>query len=225
MVIGMEYRNELISAFPFWNKLLENEKEILEKGCLKEAFEKGTLLNRTNENCKGAMILQTGQIRVYIISDEGREVTLYRLRKGDVCVLSASCLLDSIAFEVLIEAVEPTEVLLLPSAILHQVMKTSLHVELYLQKQANERFSDVMWTMQQILFLRADKRIAIFLWDELTKTGDTTLTYTHDEIARYIGSAREVVTRMLKYFASEGVVSLSRGKVEITNKEKLKSYL
>lgn len=96
---------------------------------------------------------------------------------------------------------------------------------LYLQKQANERFSDVIWTMQQILFMGVDQRIAIFLWDEIAKIKQTTLTYTHDEVARLIGSAREVVTRILKYFVQEGVLRLSRGKIEVIDKDKLKTYL
>lgn len=169
--------------------------------------------------------MRSGQIRVYIISEEGRIVTLYRLHAGEVCVLSASCLLDSIVFDVVIEAAEDTDVTLIPATVLHQLAQKNPYVELFLAKTANERFSDVMWTMQQILFMGADKRVAIFLWDEISKTGKATITYTHDEVARYIGSAREVVTRILKYFAEDGVVKLSRGKIEILDKDKLKSYV
>lgn len=221
----MEQKKLLREILPFWDKLSDSEARILIDGSIRESFEKGRMLSYSDEGCKGAILLLSGQIRVYIISDEGREVTLYRLHKGDVCVLSASCLLDSIAFDVFIEAIEKTEVILIPSPVLHNVMEKNPYVELYLQKQANERFSDVVWMMQQILFMGADKRVAIFLWDEMIKKNETTLFYTHDEVARYIGSAREVVTRILKYFAKEGVVKLSRGKIEIISKEKLKSYL
>ena len=182
-------------------------------------------MNRTDEECKGMIILKSGQIRVYMLSDEGREVTLYRLHKGDICVLSASCLLDSITFDVVIEVVEGAETILVPSGILHQVIEQNPYMELFLQRQANERFSDVMWTMQQLLFMRMDRRVAIFLWDEISTTKQNILAYTHDEVARFIGSAREVVTRVLKYFVQEGVLKLSRGKIEIIDKDKLKSYL
>lgn len=221
----MEQKKLLHEILPFWDKLSNSEERMLIDSSMRKSFEKGMMLSYSDEGCKGVMILLFGQIRAYIISDEGREVTLYRLHKGDVCVLSASCLLDSIAFDVLIEAIEKTEVILIPSQVLHKVMEKNPYVELYLQKQANKRFSDVMWTMQQILFMGADKRVAIFLWDEMIKTKQTTLFYTHDEIARYIGSAREVVTRVLKYFAKEGIVNLSRCKIKIISKEKLKSYL
>ena len=140
-------------------------------------------------------------------------------------MLSASCLIDSIAFDVIIEATEDTEVLVVQTCAFFQVMGQNPDVELYLYKTATEHFSDVMWTMQQILFMRIDQRIAQLLWDEMVHKNTSLLQLTHDEIAKYIGSAREVVTKVMKYLAQENVVALSRGKVEIINKERLKEYL
>ena len=117
-----------------------------------------------------------------------------------------------------------TEVLVIPSVCLNQVIKSNPYVELYLYKTAAEKFSEVMWTMQQIMFLKTDQRVARFLWDENIRSGSTELQITHDEIAKYIGSAREVVTRVLKYFAEHQVVEIKRGKIIILNKEKLKSF-
>jgi CRP/FNR family transcriptional regulator len=133
--------------------------------------------------------------------------------------------MDAIVFDVMIEAVEKTELLVLPSPVLNPLMAQNPLVELELYKTLVERFSDVMWTMQQILFMGADKRVAHFLWDEMAKTGDATIRLTHDEVARFIGSAREVVTKVLKYFVEEEVVVLSRGKIEIIDKAKLRNYL
>jgi CRP/FNR family transcriptional regulator len=78
-----------------------------------------------------------------------------------------------------------------------------------------------MWAMQQILFMSMDKRMAIFLWDEMSRTKNDTLKITHEQAARYVGSAREVVTRMLKYFSTEGIVEVSRGGIRILDKAKL----
>ena len=152
-------------------------------------------------------------------------MTLYRLHQGELCVLSASCLMDAIVFDVLIEAVQDSELVVLPSPVLSTVMHGNPLVELSLYKRVVENFSDVMWTMQQILFMGADKRVAHFLWDEMAKTGDTTIRLTHEEVARFIGSAREVVTKVLKYFVEEGAVVLSRGKIQIIDKTKLRQYL
>ena len=90
---------------------------------------------------------------------------------------------------------------------------------------ATERFSDVMWAMQQILFMSFDKRLAIFLLDESSALHSDELRITHEQIAKLMGSAREVVTRMLKYFSSEGYVTLSRGTVTLTDKAGLKKLL
>jgi CRP/FNR family transcriptional regulator len=133
--------------------------------------------------------------------------------------------MDAIVFDVLISAVEDTQVILIPSSVLAPLLAKYARVEAYLYRTAAERFSDVVWTMQQILFLSTDRRVAIFLWDEFVRTGEMTLAVTHDEIAKYIGSAREVVTKVLKYFVQEGIVSLSRGKIQIVDKELLNRHL
>lgn len=211
-----------LALFPFWDKLSNSEKATLLQSAKISTYKKGEHIIHTNEECRGPILILNGRIRTYILSDEGREVTLYHLYKGDVCALSASCLLNSIVFDVVIEAIEETEVIVVPTAVYHSLQDKHPELEIFLLRIANERFSDVMWTMQQILFMGADKRVAIYLWDEYTKTEEKVLTITHDELARYIGSAREVVTRVLKYFAEENIVTLSRGKIEIIDLEKLK---
>lgn len=217
----MDFQN----IFPFWEQLNREEQHMVSGNVLSQNMQKGDILHRGCGECSGIVHVAKGQLRVYIVSEEGREVTLYRLHKGDLCVLSASCLMDAIVFDVLIEAVQETELVVLPSPVLNGIMEKNPLVELSLYKTVVERFSDVMWTMQQILFMGADKRVAHFLWDEMAKTEDLTIRLTHEEVARFIGSAREVVTKVLKYFVEEGVVALSRGKIEIIDKTKLRSFL
>ena len=219
--MDMDFQN----IFPFWEQLNSEEQKLVAENALSQNMQKGDILHRGCGECSGIVHVANGQLRVYIVSEEGREVTLYRLHKGDLCVLSASCLMDAIVFDVMIEAVEETELVMLPSPALNPIMAQNPMVELSLYKTVVERFSDVMWTMQQILFMGADKRVAHFLWDEMAKTGDMTIRLTHDEVARFIGSAREVVTKVLKYFVEEGAVALSRGKIEIIDKAKLRKYL
>lgn len=211
--------------YPFWSKLEETEKNLIQNSVKIEKYQKGMLMHRAQSSCQGMITVLSGKLRTYILSDEGREVTLFSVQDGEVCVLSASCLLDAITFDVFVEVMEETEVLVLPSMILNQIMKQNPYVELYLYKSATEKFSDVMWTMQQILFLKIDQRVAQFLWDEMVQKNTMTLEITHDEIAKYIGSAREVVTKVMKYFSKENVVELKRGKVTIIDKEKLHKFL
>ena len=211
--------------FPFWEKLSDAEKNQIEQSVYAERYPKGMMMHRTDGSCKGLMTVLSGQLRTYILSEEGREVTLFRVNADEVCVLSASCLMDTITFDVLIEATEDTEVLVLPAAILNQVVQQNPYIELFLYKSATEKFSDVMWTMQQILFLKIDQRVAQFLWDEMVQKNSMTLSITHDEIARYIGSAREVVTKVLKYMVKEGALELKRGTIIVLNKEMLRGYM
>lgn len=215
----------LSAAYPFWGRLSGEEREQILKSSVTVSYEKGSQIHRSDMGCKGAILVLSGLLRVYILSDEGREVTLFRIHAGESCVLSASCLLDSIQFDVLIEAAEESRTVVIPSGVLHPIMESNPYVGLYMYKQAAERFSDVMWMMQQILFMGVDRRVAIFLWDEMVRRDQPVLRMTHDEIARNIGSAREVVTRVLKYLSEEGAVALKRGRVEIVDKEKLKKYL
>ncbi len=215
----------LSNAYPFWGRLSDEEKTNILRGCVTVSYEKGMQVHRSDMGCKGAVLVLAGVLRVYIVSDEGREVTLFRIHEGESCVLSASCLLDAIQFDVLIEAAEAVQSLVIPVSVLHPIMENNPYVGYYLYKQVTERFSDVMWMMQQILFMGADRRVAIFLWDELVRAGRPVLSMTHDEIARNIGSAREVVSKVMKYMAEEGIVSLRRGRVEILDKGKLQKLL
>ena len=171
----------------------------------------------------GILLLRSGQLRSYLLSEDGRDVTLYRLFGGEVCILSASCVMDAVNIDLYIDAEEDTEALCISAGIFRQLMQENDYERSYSYQMTAERFSDTMWTMQQILFMSADRRLAIFLTDELAKTGGADLRMTHDQMAKYMGSAREVVSRMLKYFAQEGWVRLYRGGVQVLDKQKLQA--
>ena len=174
------------------------------------------------------MLIKKGALRVYLLSEEGKEVTLYREYQGDICVLSASCILDQITFDVHIDAVSDSYIYKTSANIFDKLCKENIYVDNFTNKKVIDRFSDVMWAMQQILFMSMDKRLAIFLWDEIASQSAQErpkLHYTHEQIAKYTGSAREVISRMLKYFSDEGIVTVSRGDITIINKPKLRSII
>lgn len=207
--------------FEFWDKLTEQQKAVLTKNTLKARYKKGETIHGGRDECVGVIFVIKGCLRAYILSDEGREITLFRLYDGDTCMLSASCVMDSITFDVFIDAEEDTEAFLINTEIYRGVASENVYFENYLLNKVIEHFSDVMWTMQQILFMSFDKRLAIFLTDEASKTGSDTIKLTHEQIAKYVGSAREVVSRMLKYFSQEGLVSVSRSGIEILDRKRL----
>ncbi|MBO6218586.1 MAG: Crp/Fnr family transcriptional regulator [Treponema sp.] len=205
----------LSSIFEFWKDLTPSQAVFLENSARSETFTPGMLIHRSSGDCKGVMAVISGGLRVYCVSEEGREVTLYRVESGDVCILSASCLMDSIVFDVVIEAIGKTTVSLIPSPSLHKIEEENPLVSLYIYKNATEKFSEVLWTIQQLLFMKIDQRILNALHDESLRQKSKVLSITHEELAKEIGSVREVVTKTLKYLAEEGKVSLGRGKIEI----------
>ena len=210
------------SSFPFWEKLSQYDKDTFLKSSQTVCFRGGTNIHDGGE-CTGVILVKSGVLRLYLLSDEGKEVTLYRLFPGDVCILSASCVLHTITFDVLIDAEEDSECIVVGGCAYEGLWQRSDEVKIYTYEMALSRFSDVMWVMQQILFMSMDKRLAIFLLDEIAKTGDDTVRLTHEQIAKYMGSAREVVSRMLKYFVSEGLITQSRSEgIKIVDKKKLK---
>ena len=211
--------------FDFWNDLTEDEQQKLSSGIYEKFFENKTIVNNFNESCKGIFAVKKGELRAFIISTEGREITLYRVGEGEVCVLSASCLIESIAFDILIEAIGNTEAYIIPSNILSNIVEQNPKVGLYIYKNAAEKFTKVMWTMQQLLFMKVDERIADFILNESIHQNSNIIRVTQDEIAKQIGSAREVVSRLIKYFTKEGILSAKRGKIEILDKDKLKKMI
>ncbi|MBR3766713.1 MAG: Crp/Fnr family transcriptional regulator [Clostridia bacterium] len=207
--------------FPFWNEISEKEKEYICRNSVAQTYQKGTTIHDGSE-CSGVYLIRSGTLRVYIMSEEGKDITLYRLHEGDMCMLSASCVLQTITFDVFIDAEENSDCFVLSGPAFAAISESNPKIKIFSLEAAVSRFSDVMWVMQQILFMNMDKRLAIFLSDEQARTGSDVIPLTHEQIAKYMGSAREVVSRMLKYFSNEGIVEISRGGVKILDKKQLR---
>lgn len=209
----------------FWDNLTQNQKNVLTQNVISVTYKSGEIVYNGDNECIGILIVKSGELRTYLLSQDGKEITLYRLCAGDICILSASCLLKNITFDVHIECEHESEVLLLNASIFSKLQNENVYVENFALKTAVGKFSDVMWAMEQILFTSFDHRLASFLFDESNKTNSLTIKLTHEQIAKYIGSAREVVSRMLKHFELDGLVSLSRGGLTILDKEKLRKMI
>ena len=214
---------EFKEIFPIWDKLKKEEQVLLENSISRHKIKKNEILHRGFDDCIGLVVVISGRFRAYIISDSGREVTLYRLLERDICLLSASCVLSGIQFEISIEAEENSEFYIIPPNIFNELMEQSAAVANYANKIMASRFSDVMWLMDQIMFKSFDVRLAEFLLEESNVEQSDTLTITHEKIANHMGSAREVVSRMLKYFQTEGIVKISRGNIEIADRKRLET--
>ncbi|MBS5334122.1 MAG: Crp/Fnr family transcriptional regulator [Clostridiales bacterium] len=213
---------QIFDFFPIWSMLTKQQQDIISSSALKRTVKKGTVIHNGSSDCSGLVLVNSGQLRAYILSDEGKEITLYRLFEMDICLFSASCMMQNIQFEIFVEAEKDSELFVIPTEVYKQLTESSAPLANYTNQIMAGRFSEVMWLIEQLMWKSFDKRLAEFLAGESIIEGTLSLKVTHEKIANHLGTAREVVSRMLKYFQSEGLVTLSRGTIEITDLKKLR---
>jgi len=181
------------------------------------------ILNHGGDECSGVEILKSGMERVYISSPDGREITLYRLLDNDVCMMSAACMLNNISFNISLEAETDCEIIIIPPEIYQCLSDSNTAVKNFTLELVSSKFTDVMWLLEQLVFSNMGSRLANALIEHVALNGGNILDITHEKIASDLGTAREVVTRLLKQFQLDGLVSLSRGKIEVINEKALRN--
>ena len=209
--------------FPVFEKLTPSQQQMVLDYTAVKTVPAGTVVHNGAVECTGFLLVRSGQLRAYTISEEGREVTIYRLFDHDCCLFSAACIMSSLQFEVIIETEKDSEIFIIPPSVYQKLMNESLAVSKYTNDLMATRFSEIMWLMDQIMWKSFDKRLAGYLLEESSIEGTNLLKVTHERIANHMGTAREVVTRMLRYFQGEGLVKLARGTIEITDEAGLET--
>lgn len=212
----------LQNFFPFWDKLEPEHQKELTNSCVLQHFCKGDTIETKNRQCMGLLLIQTGQLRALILSEDGKEITLYRLYELDICLFSAACIMRNIQFDIQIEVETDTDAFVLPPVLYDRLSRESALMANYTNELMASRFSNVMWTLEQILFKSLDSRLAGTLLERSADKNTAELHVTHEWLARDLGTAREVITRMLKYFRDEGWIEMSRGCVRLLNEKKLR---
>ena len=209
--------------FPIWDKLTPDQQKRILSVTDFQKVKAGTVLHDGSPDCLGLLLVRSGQLRAYMLSEEGREVTICRFFEMDICLFSASCVMPNMQFDIFIEAEKDTEIWIVPACLYQNLMDESIVIANYSRNLITNHFSDLMWLMEQIMWRSFDKRLASFLLEEAVVEGTNELKITHERIANHMGTAREVVTRMLRYFQSEGMVRLTRGTVILTDSKKLEN--
>ena len=207
----------IANYFPVFSKLTPQQQQMVLDYTAIRTVPAGTVVHNGAVECTGFLLVRSGQLRAYTLSEEGREVTVYRLFDHDCCLFSAACIMSSLQFDVIIETEKDSDIFIIPPSVYQKLMNESLPVSQYTNDLMASRFSEVMWLMEQIMWKSFDKRLAAFLVEEAAIEGTNLLKVTHEKIANHMGTAREVVTRMLRYFQNEGLVKLTRGTIEITD--------
>ena len=214
---------EFSEYFPIWDKLTPAQQERVAAAVDFRTVKKGARIHDSSSECLGLLLIKSGQLRTYILSEDGREITINRFFDYDVCLLSTSCVMPDMQFNVMIEAEKDTEFWSIPACLYKNLMDESLAVSNFSNNLMSGHFSELMWLMEQIMWKSFDKRLAAFLLEEARVEGTPVLKITHEKIAAHMGTAREVVTRMLRYFQSEDMVKLTRGAIEITDENRLEA--
>lgn len=235
-----------LEQLPFWKNLSQEEKDrTLSLSVIRE-YEKGNILHATDGDCLGLAMVLSGSVRAYMMSEEGREITLYHIHDGEWDVLTASCIMYQITFDTQMVIEEESRILIVPTTALARLKEENIYVRSFIYEALTERFSDVMWTIQQILFYGIDQRVAAYLVHRAEEQGyslsgaggtkghavtrgsagdaggdDPVIMVTHEEIAREINTAREVVARIVKHFINDGLVETGRGKVKIKDPRRI----
>lgn len=214
-----------VEQLPFWGFLSDREKEFVGQNASLRSFEKGELIKGGRVACLGMIYILSGGIKALMISGEGREVTLFRVGKGDACILSASCVLSQITFETEMRATEDTSVVIINAGAYEKLMSENVNVRCFSYELATERSSAVIWALQEILFSGFDRRLARFLLSECEKSGGGSITMSKEAIAREVNTAREVVSRMLRQFEDDGLIAMNRKTVTVLDKNGLQKLL
>lgn len=215
----------LLENIPFWEHLSEEDRSLVLSRQSTVRYRAGQQVRGGNMDCLGFIIVLSGMLRAHLLSPDGRDITLYRIRPGESCVLAASCVLDAVSFETQVDAEEDSEILLIPIDVYSLLIRNNIYVECATYKMATERFSDVVAGVERLVFMSLEQRIVSFLLDEASQTGSGEVHMTQEQIAVNIGSAREAVSRALKSMAEQGLVELFRGGVRLIDKTALYQLL
>ena len=212
---------EFTEYFPIWDKMTREHQNRIAQVIDFQKIKKGTIIHDGSPDCLGMLLVKSGQLRAYLLNDEGREITICRFFEMDICLFTAACVMPNMQFDIFIEAEKDTEIWIIPACLYKNLMDESLVMANYARDLITSHFSELMWLMEQIMWRSFDKRLAKFLLEESALEESDSLKITHEKIANHMGTAREVVTRMLRYFQSEDMIRLTRGTVDIRDKKRL----
>ena len=214
-----------IKQLPFASVATEEELHLMNQSAYITSFSKGEVIHaRSQAECLGLVLVVSGSLCASMMSDEGKQILLYRLGPGEMCVFMAGCVLNFLSYESVVEGEKAGSILVIPTAVTERLMQ-NMQVENKMNRLALRRCSQIMGSLERVLFARVDKRLASCLLQEAEQHGGKEVRLTHEQLARDISSARGVVSRMLGKFAAEGLISLHRGMIVIEDEKRLREYM
>ncbi len=214
-------RKKLIQQYPFFSNLPQSIFEELEHNALLIHLRKGETVFWEGDQCRNFALLLSGVVRVFKIGESGHEITLYRFRQGGGCILTASSILNNSTFPAVARVDRPAEALIIPASLIREWIGKYEEWRNFICGLLASRLSDVITTVEEIAFKRMDIRIARYIINALEEN-KSYLKATHQQIADELGTAREVVSRILKDYEMEGLIKLKRGEIELKDLKKIR---
>lgn len=212
----MDVRLELFESYPFLRELDNDILEKLFERIIVNKYEMGYSLFNNKQTCTGFSFILDGTIRVYRIGDDGKEITLYRLKKGDNCFNTILCVLTESDINSFAEVEENAVIALIPMDFFRKYILDNPSFLKYIFKNLYKKFDDVIGGLEKITFDSIESRLINYFKERMSNTNGSKIIYTtHEKIASDIGTSREVVSRSLKVLEKKDVLELGRGKIKI----------
>jgi len=216
--------NELLMRYPMLRKHADEEcMKLLEDAQAIEFPADKTLFSEASP-CSNFMWLMDGTVRVYKNSEEGREVTIYRVSPGELCLLSLNSMLDGKTYPASAKSDTRIKGLMITANQFGELMENSRGFRDYVLLALVERLSDVMTLLSDVVFRRLDLRLACMLGQQFERSRGEPLEITHAQLACELGTTREVISRILKEFERQECIYLSRGKIHLISQDGLKWF-
>ena len=212
--------DDLMQAFPFLSTLPARVREDLLSRSFSKSLAHKELLVGSGTECVYLPFVVSGTLRIYKSSETGRELTLYRIERGESCILTATCILNGGSFPAIAEAEGNTEILLVPAGMMVDLVEESAQWRRFVFGLYSKRLENVMTLVEEVAFHHVDTRIAAKL-AALANGRTRTVTRTHAELAAELGTSREVVTRILADLEADGLIAIERGRIRILRPEEL----
>lgn len=218
----MDTIEKLCSKYSFIDHLDVDVKEMIKSSLIIENFDSDSQILSRGDQCRGFSLILKGIIRVYKISEKGKEVTLYKLTSGDTCYLSISCMITNSYYPAFAEVMEPTTIVFIPTDIFQRYIYNTLDFQKYMVSNLFQKYTDVIKVLEEIAFERMDVRVSKYLLELSQNINNSNYLYlTQERIAQELGTSREVITRILTDFKNKEIISTQRGKITIIDRDKL----
>jgi CRP/FNR family transcriptional regulator len=221
LATGPDGMKRVLEVFPFFSTLPQKTRDAVLSRAVTKKLDHKQVLVRDGGECSWLPFVLEGTLRLYKTSPTGREITLYRIQKGESCILSATCIMNGGSFPAVAEAEGATEILLVPSKLIAQNVEDNPDWRRYLFGLYAKRLEEVLTLVDEVAFHHMDARLAALLLRRASGSPAVVST-THVQIADELGTSREVVTRILADFEADGLIETSRGRIRLGRPEDLR---